>query len=544
MVVFSALLSFLSSTKSQEHPLLQEATSRLYDEDELMFAENGLQTSLKVQEDGVRVSVYSSGWFARPGTLFSAGSEEIRFMKTLDVELVPYLNILSAGISLTPGGRSSVFDLAYLSAKEKNKLILRQLSGDVTEAHGAALLKWVENIQGRAYEGIQPGRRLLVFVNPHGGQGQAKALWQEKVEPILAAAGCAVDVQYTGPINSPTNAATVAHNLDVLQYDALVPLSGDGIVSELLNGLATRPDARTALQIPIAPIPAGSGNALAVNLLGPENVVDVGLATLNAIKGVPMSLDICSVSQGATRRYSFLSQAFALMAQLDMGTEWIRWVGGIRFILGYIWGALTRAQYQVEITMKVVESEKRTMVDAYNALQQAKRIRARDPNLTPPPTDSSMPPLLYGSTDAPLPLGTIHTSITAPLEPGWHTFRLPVQIFCAGKLPWLSRDSMILPLSGDDGLIDVVLVPPRGIYASLTGMDGQEEGRFIQNSDVFYYKVEAYRCSPGEKSGYISIDGESIPYEPFQVENHPRLARIMSIDGLWKGLERVELPRI
>lgn len=40
--------------------------------------------------------------------------------------------------------------------------------------------------------------------------------------------------------------------------------------------------------------------------------------------GQPIPLDICSVTQGDTRIYSFLSQAFGLMADLDMGTEWIR----------------------------------------------------------------------------------------------------------------------------------------------------------------------------------------------------------------------------
>ncbi|KAJ7050187.1 ATP-NAD kinase-like domain-containing protein [Mycena amicta] len=524
MVAFLSFLSFLWPYRTTQYePLSQEASSHLSDDDqELVFSQNGIQTSLRIEEDGIRVVVSRPGLFSRA-----------------DVELVPHLNVLSASVALTPGGRSSVFDFSYLSAK-KNNLQLRQISGDVTSVHGTALVKWVEDVHGRAYKGIRPQRRFLVFVNPHGGQGKAKALWHEIVEPIFAAAGCAVDVQYTGPVSSPTNATAIARNLDLTAYDALVPLSGDGIVSELLNGLASRTDARTALRTPIAPLPAGSGNALSVNLMGPAKVVDVAYAALNAIKGHPMPLDICSVSQGSTRRFSFLSQAFGLMADLDMGTEWIRWIGGIRFVLGYIWGALTGARYQVEITMKIVQSDKRRMVDAYNTLREATPVR-ESTTPVPPPTDAQMPPLSFGSTDTELPLGTIHTSISAPLTPGWHTFRTSVQFVCAGKLPWLSRESMMLPLAADDGLIDVVLVPPRGAFASLTGMDGQEEGRFMRLPDVYYYKVEAYRCTPGEKAGFISIDGESIPYEAFQVENHARLARIMSVEGRWKGLEKADL---
>jgi sphingosine kinase len=59
---------------------------------------------------------------------------------------------------------------------------------------------------------------------------------------------------------------------------------------ELINGLASRPDALSALRMPIAPIPAGSGNALSVNIMGPEKVIDVAYAALNAIKGVQLRL--------------------------------------------------------------------------------------------------------------------------------------------------------------------------------------------------------------------------------------------------------------
>jgi sphingosine kinase len=94
----------------------------------------------------------------------------------------------------------------------------------------------------------------------------------------------------TGPVASPTNAANIARNVDLGAYDAVVPLSGDGIVNELINGLASRPDALSALRIPIAPIPAGSGNALSVNIMGPDKVLDVAYAALNAIKGVYLLL--------------------------------------------------------------------------------------------------------------------------------------------------------------------------------------------------------------------------------------------------------------
>lgn len=53
-----------------------------------------------------------------------------------------------------------------------------------------------------------------------------------------------------------------------LDFDAVVTVSGDGLLHEVLNGFAKRPDARKAMQIPVAPIPTGSGNGFSLSLLG------------------------------------------------------------------------------------------------------------------------------------------------------------------------------------------------------------------------------------------------------------------------------------
>ena len=78
----------------------------------------------------------------------------------------------------------------------------------------------------------------------------------------------------------------------------------------------------------------GSGNALAVNLLGPKDMDNVALASLLVLKGKltslflqaiielwsgrAMPLDVMSVTQGKKHYYSFLSQSFGLMAEIDV----------------------------------------------------------------------------------------------------------------------------------------------------------------------------------------------------------------------------------
>ena len=67
------------------------------------------------------------------------------------------------------------------------------------------------------------------------------------------------------------HAYEIARDLDLSRnYDAVVTVSGDGIIHEVLNGFAHHDNPGKALSIPIAPIPTGSGNGLALNLLGRE----------------------------------------------------------------------------------------------------------------------------------------------------------------------------------------------------------------------------------------------------------------------------------
>lgn len=56
-----------------------------------------------------------------------------------------------------------------------------------------------------------------------------------------------------------------------------------------------------------------------------------------------MSIDLLSILQSGKRSLSFMSQSVGLMADLDLGTEHLRWLGSNRFIYGYLRGGESRA---------------------------------------------------------------------------------------------------------------------------------------------------------------------------------------------------------
>ncbi|GAA5898066.1 hypothetical protein JCM6882_003318 [Rhodosporidiobolus microsporus] len=446
------------------------------------------------------------------------------------------------------------------------------------EAKHKALEAWCKEIEKRAYASVDRRRRRLhCIVNPAGGKGKAKRVWEEVVRPVFEAADVSFDVSYTGPPSSPTNAAALARSHDPAAYDALVALSGDGIVHELLNGLATHSSGKggdVLRRTPVVHVPCGSGNALATSLMGPEKVLDCRWAALAALKGNPIPLDLCSLIQPSSgdgnRLFSFLSQAFGLMADLDLGTEHLRWMGDARFTYGYIRGALSRVAYPCTVSVLLPSARssglhaptKSAIAKAHNASLSPAAAKAKPDDAAKATSDGALPPLLHGSFSA--------LSSSLPDGPRWKN-HLPSQdelerlgevtgeghewvhfemeekgvfFLYGGKVPFISRDVMMFPAADpNDGLLDLAIVEPMGPIEALTAMDGADRGALLSNPRVLYLKALAYRVTfPPQKEGggCLSIDGEAVPYEGWQVECHRGVGRVMSLEGRWEGRRRVE----
>lgn len=85
----------------------------------------------------------------------------------------------------------------------------------------------------------------------------------------------------------------------------------------------------------------------------------------------------------------------------------------------------------------------------------------------------------------------------------------------------------------NDGLMDLVCIDGNiSPMKSIELMLSVESGRFFDNPLVSYRKVSAYRIIPkNQDDGYISIDGERVPFAPFQAEVHQGLGKVLSKRG-------------
>ena len=403
----------------------------------------------------------------------------------------------------------------YAHHVSKHVVRPRIISYKLDKPDGPLAAAWAESLLVKAYGTAQRQKRLKVLVNPFGGQGNGQKLYHKHIAPMFAAARCQLDVETT---THNGHGVEIAQGLDIDQYDAIACCSGDGIPHEVWNGLARRDDAaRALLAVAVAQLPCGSGNAMSLNFNGTDSP---SLAALQVIKGIRTPLDLVSVTQGDRRTLSFLSQSVGIVAECDLATEHLRWMGSARFTYGILARILSQTVYPADIAVKVEHDSKAAVREVYRT-ELTKPSRTCDDRALPP-ADTGLPPLKYGTINDPLP-------------EGWELVpHRQLGNFYAGNLAYMSPDANFFPAAlPSDGCLDLVRI--KGTLSrpkAISTMLAVEQHKFFDSPHVDYRKISAYRIIPrDQKDGYISIDGERVPFEPFQVEVHRSLGTVLSKSG-------------
>lgn len=423
---------------------------------------------------------------------------------------IPFYNVLWAEHS-----EDGNVTIQYAQTATKNAVRPAIISYTLDKPDSRLSEAWIAKLLDRAYGPSQRRKRVKVLINPFGGQKGAMKIYHKSIAPILAAARCELDVQKT---EYQGHGVEIAREMDIEAYDVVACCSGDGIPHEVWNGLGKRLDAARALnKVAIAQLPCGSGNAASLNFNGTN---DPSLAALAVVKGLRTPLDLASVSQGDRRMLSFLSQSVGIVAETDLGTEHMRWLGSLRFDLGFLVRLIGKTVYPADIAIKVEHDNKVAVREAYQT-EASKPPRSVDDRPLPA-SDAGLPPLKYGTINDPLP-------------DGWELIpHDELGNFYAGNIAYMSPKANFFPASlPSDGCLDLIRI--RGDISRLTAIKtlmSIEQHTFFDLPHVDYQKISAYRIIPkNQKDGYISIDGERVPFEGFQVEVHKGLGTVLSKSG-------------
>lgn len=433
---------------------------------------------------------------------------------------VPLSNVLWAEAS---NGRIMINYAAHAS---KTLITPRQWSFDISPKGNApgepSPEAFVSALLSRAYGDAPSRKRAYVLINPNSGPGGAVRKYNEEVKPLFQAARMELEEVV---LTRGGEATELVQRADLTKYDTIMACSGDGTPHEIFNGLAKRPDAKTALSsVAVSHIPCGSGNAFSCNLYGSHRA---SFAALAIIKGIITPMDLVSVTQGNTRLISFLSQTLGIVAESDLGTEHLRWMGSARFEVGVLSRLFSRKCYPCDLAVKVEVDEKEGVKAHYKRHASETSLAKMAKNVDGEASEGEgLPPLKYGTVQDDLP-------------EGWELVPYDkIGTFYAGNMAYMSPDAKFFSASLiSDGCMDLVTID--GDLSPVTALKvllDVEKGKSFDNPHVNYKKITAYRIIPRDQDdGFISIDGEKVPFEPFQAEIHQGLGRVISKAGKYEA---------
>uniref|UniRef100_A0A3B4GMT5 sphingosine kinase n=1 Tax=Pundamilia nyererei TaxID=303518 RepID=A0A3B4GMT5_9CICH len=337
--------------------------------------------------------------------------------------------------------------------------------------------------------------QMMLLVNPQSGKGQALTLYNNHIQRMLNEAG----IKHTLVITERQNhAREMVKEADLSQWDALVIMSGDGLLYEVINGLLERPDWEEAIRTPLGILPGGSGNALAASIhhysgaspvTSEELLVSCGFLLC---KGLVSHMDMVSIHLcSSPRLFSFLSLAWGFVADVDIESEKYRHFGAVRFTIGTLVRLASLRVYKGRLAYLPDRVPPVTLPASTPSRSATKAL--------PGPHDSLLPPL-----DQPLP----DDWVVVPEE----DFVLMLAMYQSH----LAEDLLAAPeATPDDGVIHLFYVragiSPTALLRLFLAM---EKGAHLTTNcqHLVYTKVRALRLEPYSPKGIITVDGEVVEY--------------------------------
>ena len=390
----------------------------------------------------------------------------------------------------------------------------------------------VELILQRSFEGIKRHKSILVVINPYGGKGKARKLYESKCHPILASTECKIDIAYT---KYAKHAMDIAKEIDLAKYDTIACASGDGIPYEIINGLYQRPDHVDAFnKLTVTQLPCGSGNAMSISCHWTNNP---SYAALCLVKSNEARIDMMCCSQESYvnefPRLSFLSQTYGVIAESDINTEFIRWMGPSRFELGVAVTVLQGRKYPCDLYVKYAVKDKKD-IQIHYIEHKNKTTLLFDREITTPEERNAK---LATNNDLTEDDFKLKYNLNDDIPQDWERLNPDIsnnlQIFYTGKMPYMAADTKFFPAAlPSDGSFDMVITDSRTPLTKITPiLLSLDKGTHILEPEVIHAKVLAYRLVPRIQEGLFSVDGEKFPLETMQVEILPRLVKTLLVNG-------------
>lgn len=388
------------------------------------------------------------------------------------------------------------------------------------------------DVSGTSSAGLQgDARPILVFVNPNSGRGKSIRIFRKSVSEFLDSHKINHEVFVTTADFRIKNYLESKSTSELLRFRAIVLISGDGLVYDLVNAIKARADWQQVMTLPIGIIPTGSGNGLAHTLIGHSGVqarsskeaVQVCCQQITQTETCLSDLVRLSYSDEKTVLWSFLSIGWGLLANIDVDSDWLRRLGELRFTIYGLVRSLTCVSYRGRLSYKpadeadqiqLLQTESNSDSTMYDRVHTANSLPQKDGKIL--------------SMDQPR---TVDSGATGS-DDGWIHIEDKFTCLYAVHQSHISKTTRFAPKSTpSDGLIYLSYIRgklnPCQVINYLTSVD---DGSHAQLPFVKVVPVKTFKFQPLEP-GKVVVDGERIDWDlsqgPLTAELVPKALKLL-----------------
>ncbi|KAF7492627.1 Sphingosine kinase 1 [Sarcoptes scabiei] len=335
-----------------------------------------------------------------------------------------------------------------------------------------------------------PKKPLLLILNPKSGSGRAIKLFEGSLKPFFEDYRVKYQVLTTKHAGHALEYIEKHSNLNEL-YSAIVTLSGDGLLFEVINGFQSRLENANPQKIPIplGIIPGGSGNGLACSINSiyypgtKSTAIDqLTECILHVIKGDPKPMDIVRIRTPDRIYFSFLCFGWGLLSDIDIESESLRFLGESRFSIWALYRSIASKRYRGRLSYLPFDSQSNEI-----------------------PSLSEMTP------------------------ENWITVDGEFCLVYASYQKYLNSTTIFAPDARlDDGRIHLAYIKGDvNVFQVIQFLLKLADGMHVKLPYVHFVLVKAFRLTPHGSNDIMTVDGERIPCSMVQADLLPKLASIL-----------------
>lgn len=370
------------------------------------------------------------------------------------------------------------------------------------------LAKLSQNYPEQSSDGSEPSkqyqpRRYLVIMSPFSGTKQGRKVYDTHVNPMLEQSGIEHDLFITEHAGHARERMALIEDKssdkdhsdggkDISKYDAIIVMGGDGILNEMLQGLNQRSDMKEIMkQSKFGIVGCGTCNGLAASILhaGKEKYSPLE-STFLICKGNSTHLDLSIYETACGKKYiSFLTFSWAFIADCDIESERLRYLGTLRNDIWAVWRIINLRTYRAKFSYlpAVAKSED-------------------DDTFSKDTTELKLP-----SLNEEIP------------EQDWITIEDDFINLWVSHVSHAASNLHHSPDSKlDDGIFRIFVIRrPISRFALTSILLKLETGTHISHDKVEFFNCKAFRLEPMTKGSFNDLDGEVIEPGPIQAQVMP-----------------------